>query len=148
MAAPCEFYRPPPPPPLFLEREREIFPYLCCFLTDVFSWLKMGISERIFFRFERENIGTMQDLLGALGLASFSHTIFMVSYVDKICRVVSFFHIQPLCLSPVLPKRRHLLTTALTFSIFSRFSSLPIKRSFVVFRILSFFWNSVCHSHT
>jgi len=57
---------------------------------DVFSWLKMGISVRIFFNFGREKIGTMQDLLGALCLASFSHAIFMVRYVAKIYRVVSF----------------------------------------------------------
>lgn len=90
MAASCESKLPPP----LLKRERErkiyIFPYLCCFHMDVFSWLKMGISERIFFNFGREKICTMQDLLGALCLASFSYAIFVVRYVAKICRIVSF----------------------------------------------------------
>lgn len=73
-----------PPPPF----------YLCCFRMDVFIWLKIGISEWIFFffNFGREKIGTMKDLLGALCLASFWHAIFMVryEYVAKICRIVSF----------------------------------------------------------
>jgi len=83
------------PPPLLREREREreevtylslplLLSYGCLQLTeDGYLWAN-------FFNLGREKIGTLQDLLGALCLASFSHAICMVRYVAKICRIVSF----------------------------------------------------------
>ena len=89
----------PLPPPFFRDRERSFLISALFVWVSSVDWKWVSLSE--FFNFGREDIGTMQDLLGALGLASFSHAIFMVSYVDKICRIVSFstfsLSAYPLC---------------------------------------------------